>query len=346
MPMRTLSRSLPVAVFAILAGHAQAGVSYSNFLSYLTGYDPYHPASLDEDPATSFGNSQSAFSAASGPLQLDHAEAGPLGGTFAFSGATEAAAGLLKARASVGFSNYAGGSYFMVDGPAGQPDDLPMSGSAQTAFGDETVITGPGASYDVEFTYRLTGNTDRPSDPGNPFDSYFRPIVILGAGLSMPGANFSMGHSLTPNQGVHDSEIKVTVQDVPVGVTLALSQFLRIALFTWDSLYYGPVPCDDGGLAAPGAVPVDRPCMTSVVSAPYSVTVGADFSHTLELRNLALLAADGSVAVGASLNSLNGVRYPGQTVDAPAPATLGLLLAGLGWMGLRARGRVRRADQA
>lgn len=329
---------LAVAALAGGAATAEAAVLYSSFVSYRTGDDPYHPDSIDADPDTNFGSADAAGGTTS--ASLGYSGSGPLGGTFGFSGAAEAAVGTLKAGAAITLTDYGVGSYYMIDMPAGEPDYLPQSGFAQSAVTDQTVIDGPAGSYDVAFTYRLTGTSDRPT----PYESWFRSSVGVGLSFSGAGVNAPATFAFYPDPGPYDSLLTLTARNVPNNTTLNLQQFLFVVLYSADSMYFGTSPCDDGSLTPPGTLPSPRPCQTGLVGdGPYSLALSGDFGHTLELQNVAVLDVGGGIAPGASLRSLNGVQYPGQTADAPEPPSLALITAGVGLMGFMTRRRRRAA---
>jgi hypothetical protein len=130
--------------------------------------------------------------------------------------------------------------------------------------------------------------------------------------------------------------VTFTLAGIPSNVTLNLHQFMQILLYSADSVYQTDIDPFETGDWDPSHILGE----TSLIGEdPYSVTVSADFSHTLELQDVTLRDVSGSVATGAWLRSENGVQYPGQPV--PEPATCGLLCLGACAVGRRKRWHVR-----
>lgn len=312
------------AVFLVMLGGvpraADAALLLSSLAQYRTGDDQFHP-----DGEQAFGLVGSAFG--TDAVSLVYTGSGPLSGQFSFSGAAASAAGTLRAAAAVSLTDYALGSYYMIDG---QPFDyLPQSGFAQALSSDQAVVNGPEASYAMQFTYRLTGTSQRAPDW---FDPYFRPAVATGVSLRNPATDTYVGSgsvAFYPDAS-NDRLLTWTIAGVPSNTVLSLDQYLRLVIYSADTMYLGTAPCDEGTMLPPGEEPSARPCITGLIGAgPYSVDVSADFGHTLQLQDVSILDSGGGIARGASLTSLNGVHYPGQRV-VPTPTTLTLLVAGLG----------------
>jgi hypothetical protein len=315
-----LACAVSLVLLACASAPADAALLLSSVAQYRTGDDQFYP-----DGEQAFGSSGSAFG--TDAVSLAYTGGGPLGGTFSFSGSAASAAVALRAAAAVSLTGYGLGSYYMIDG---QPYDyLPQSGFAQALSIDQTVINGPEASYSVQFSYRLTGTAQRAPDL---YDPYFRPAVAAGVSLRNLSTNALVGSNGTffyPDPS-NDRALVWTISGVPSNTTLSLDQYLRLVIYSADTAYLGTTPCDDGIMLPTGQEPSSRPCMTGLIGDnPYSVDVATDFSRTLALQNVAILGAGGGIAPGASFVSLNGVEYPGQAV-VPAPATITLMVAGLG----------------
>ncbi|BCS34963.1 hypothetical protein TBR22_A41890 [Luteitalea sp. TBR-22] len=308
---------------------ASAALLLNSYAQYRTGDDQFHP-----EGEQAFGTRGEAFG--TDAVSLAYTGGGPLGGQFSFTGSASSAALALRAAAALSLSDYRLGSYYMIDG---QPYDyLPQSGFAQALSIDQTIINGPDATYSLQFSYRLTGTAQRAPDQ---FDSFFRPGVGTGLALRTLGTDTLVGsEGVFFYPGASDDRLLVwTIAGVPSNTALSLTQYLRLILYSADTMYLGSEPCDSGIMLPPGTDPSPRPCMTGLIGAdPYSVGLSADFGHTLQLQHVAVLGAGGGVAPGAALVSLNGVRYPGQA-DVPAPATISLLVAGLAAVAGRRRWR-------
>jgi hypothetical protein len=294
-------------ICAVECAPVKAALVYGTSVGYLTGQDPY--------AAQSIGSTGEVFGTAT--ASLDYSGSGPLGGTFDYSGAAEAANLALKTRAAVTLTNYTVGSYFLVDTPA--YDYLPISGTARSSVTDQITISGPNAAYSVDFVYRLTGTAAR--GEGN-FDSYFRPLLAASVSFYSVATGNSVGAAgtaLYPENGLYDSIVTLTAQNIPSNALLSLTQFLQVLLYSADSMYSTDNnPYQDGDWD-PSHITFETTLVDN--SSPYSVNFSADFSHTLELQNVVLRHLDGSLAAEASLLSENGVLYPGQMSPVPEPAT-------------------------
>lgn len=315
-----------MVVSASLGESANAAVFHVAHTKYLTGQDPY------TDPA--FGATDEAFGTTS--TSLDHSGPGPLGGNFSFSGAADAAALALKARAAVTLTDYPLGSFYNVNAPT--YDYLPISGIAYSMARDQVFISGADATYNVEFVYQLTGNAARGA--GN-YEYYFRPALTTSVSFQTAALDANVGHdgtSFYPN-GPTDSTVKLTISGVPSNTPLHLTQVLQVLLYSADSEYMtdiDPFQTDDWD-------PTHIIHQTSLIGEdPYTVSYSADFSHTLALQDVVLRDQDGAIAAGAALTSQNGIQYPGQVV--PEPATWGLLFGGLSILLGRSRAARRRRE--
>ena len=202
---------------------------------------------------------------------------------------------------------------------------------------DQVVVSGGAASYDVEFTYRLTGATARGDGI---FDSYFRPVVFAGTSFLDAGTLATAGFDGTvfyPEPGMLDSTIILTINDVPANTVFALQQLLQVRLFAADSQYTTDIDPFQTGDWDPSHILSQE---TLIGEGPYSVNYYGDLGNSLELQNVAVLDDAGNVAAEAFLVSQNGVVYPGQP-QVPEPSTLLMLCSALAALPIVARRSLR-----
>jgi hypothetical protein len=314
-----------IVLLPINSRRSEAEVLYYSFNSYLTGQDPYN-----SNP--NFGSTDFAIGTTS--VTLGFSGAGPLGGVFSFSGSAEAAVGSLKTEVANTLTDYPVGSYYNVSTPVF--DYLPESGVAQALVKDQVVINGGDATYDVEFTYRLTGVSARGDGI---FDSYFRPVVFTGTTFLDTGTFTTVGFdgtSFYPQPGLLDTTLVLTVNDIPANTVFDLQQMLQVRMFAADSQYSTDIDPFQTGDWDPVHIVSQE---TLIGAGPYTVSYYADLGNSLELQNVAVLDDAGNVAAGATLISQNGVVYPGQPVG--EPSTLLLLCAGLASLSISGRRRPR-----
>jgi hypothetical protein len=314
-----------------LGGEAAFGaITYSALTSYRTGEDPYL-----QDPE--FGWSDAAYGSTS--TALEYTGAGPLGGVFQFSGAARADATQLGIDAQYSLRDYPLRSYVMVVTPGF--DYLPVAGFAQASATDQVVLQGAAAEYSVRFDYRLKGSVAR--GEGN-YDSFFRPVLASAVVFSRDGVNSgSGGISFYPTPGLVDIPVSMTVTNVPANVPLSLTQFLQTQVYAADSMDES----DIDPFVTENWDPTHITYSTALVGEePYTVSAAANFLHTLELVNVAILDATGAPAVDALLASENGVQYPGQGVVVPEPTTLLAACATAALVGTQTRRRARRVAAA
>jgi len=323
----TFAVAVATALLSIDCERVQAQVLYSSIASYRTGQDPYN-----SNPE--FGSTDTAVGTAS--ASLGFSGAGPLGGDFSFAGLAQAAVGTLKTQVAVTLSDYAVGSYYSVNAPTF--DYLPESGLTQASVRDQVVVSGMAATYDVEFTYGLTGAAARGDGI---FDFYFRPVVFASTSFLDTDTFATVGFDGTvfyPEPGVLDSTIVLTINDVPANTEFDLQQLLQVRLFAADSQYTTDLdPFQTGDWDSSHILSQE----SLIGEGPYSVNYYADLGNSLELQNVAVLDDAGNVAAEAFLVSQNGIVYPGQPV-VPEPSTLLMLCSTLAALPILARRSLRK----
>lgn len=299
---------LVLAVLGVVTNSASGAVVFYSVTQAQTGLDYYNPG----NPIGQYGSAQGTTSAT-----LDFSAPGPLSGTFDFSGAASAAVGSLKVRAATTLTGYSPGSYAKISWPDG--DLLPISGWAAAVTRDDVVISGALTTYDVRFTYSLSGSAVTGLAG---FYPYLMSVVRFEQGTS---SQVGYQQFVSPS-GSLDTVVTIDVLDVPSNTVLGLSQTLEVDLIAYDSYYITDInPLDNNDFD-----PSHILGQGSLIFDPtYSVSYSLDASHTLLLQDVSIFDQDGQIAGGASLRSLNGVTYPGQTAASVPEPTSWVLVSAL-----------------
>jgi hypothetical protein len=250
---------------------------------------------------------------------------GDLGGTYDVSGTATAAIGELGVAATLTLSDYVVGSYVGISTPG--TSYVPNAVIARAQVDDVISIVGPQANYDVQFTYTLSG--DATTSGVNTFQSWVVPNVVF----TRDGYYSREYDVVIPEDGSHFSTVTVTAHDVPSNVELNLTQYLELILIAQDSHYESDYDPYETGEFTPDEWP-----FVADMPDPYSLAMNADFADTLVLDTMALLDADGNLAIGRVVSE-NGVMYP---VDSLVPEPHTALMLGVCWAWLLATPIARR----
>ena len=127
---------------------------------------------------------------------------GDLGGTFDVAATATAAIGELGVAGSLTLTDYRVGSYVGIVTPASSY--VPNALSARATVDDVVTIVGPLASYDVQFTYTLSG-TAIASGVGS-----FRPWVVPNVVFTRDDYYAREYDVIVPGTGDHFSTVTVT----------------------------------------------------------------------------------------------------------------------------------------
>jgi hypothetical protein len=308
-----------IVVSALSAGPIPAvtpGLSLSTSVIASTGGSFYGP----------LGTTQS--STGSSTASLDYSGAGPISGSYSFTGSANAVFGTLKANASVSATGYGAGSYNGIVDSSGT-EWLQTAGSARAAMTDQVTLSGSAPQYDVVFSFKLAGTTTSDGRPA------FTAMVTPQFEFSDGGAvDILAATELTPDDGSIDDIFTVVAADVPTGTVLSLTQSLTIQLLANEEFtVVDNNPFSDGDFGLSHIVGTG----SNISADSYAVNFGADFGHSMVLRSVTILDSDGNDAAGARLLSQSHHLY--SVASTPEPSTFVLVGAGLGLAALLRRKR-------
>lgn len=309
---------------SIGAQRCRADLYYHTAAGYSTGFDVFGTVS---GITTNFqlGNEFAS---------IDNTVAGPLGGTLHYSGTAQAEFGVLKAESSLQLTAYPSFSYISVYTPEG-PRVAPIAQTRAQIFDDAVLLTGPDPTYDLEFTFDLTGVIPRDGDPYVPSQlTVFNEVAIFDGNGYQQNAFYRLPSGGFPGDPIAET-LTLTLEDVPSNLTLTLVQSLALTNLIDESYYITDNnPFADGDFDSSHIIGSGN----NAVESPYDLYTIADFSHSLRLVDVRVLDEFGFIASGAGFTSGSGVTYPGQIASVPEPATLRMLTAAILVLGLAKAG--------